>query len=144
MPGLSYEMAVPFIFHLSSSNCTMLENTNQTHSKCKWFPKVSFLSITSALENLWPTQWSPFHYVTTNFGCADWHVKMNNDVQPFYRIKGTVRQPDHSLFPPTLVAVCFLPLHWGKTGLNHGIIFNFTYFETQYSPGKSILAAMYR
>ena len=123
----------------------MLENTNQTHFMCKWFPKVSFPSITSALETLWPTQWSPFHYVTTDFGCADHcHVKINNDVQPFHRIKGTVRQPGYILFVSTLVAVCFLPLHWGKTSLNHGIIATFTYFEPQYSPGKSIHAAMYR
>ena len=140
----SYEMAVPLMFHFIKFKLQNVGKHKPDPSMCKWLPKVSFPSITSALENLWPTQWSPFHYVTTNFGCADWHVKMSNDVQPFHRIKGTVRQPGHSLFPPTLVAVCFLPLHWGKTGLNHGIIFNFTYFETQYSPGKSILAAMYR
>ena len=89
----------------------MFENTNQTHSMCKWVPKVSFPSITSALENLWPTQWSPFHYVTTNFGCADWHVKMSNDVQPFHRIKGTVRQPGHSLFSQ----------HWSQSVFFHCI-----------------------
>ena len=65
-------------------------------------------------------------------------------MQPFHRIKGTVRQPDHNLFAITLVAVCFFPLHGGKTGLNHGIIVTFTYFEPQYSPGKSIHIAMYR
>ena len=134
-------------FTLSRSSCGKSENTNQTHSMTKWFPKANFPSITSALKNLWPTQWSAFHYLTISFGCADWHVKMNNYVQPFHQIKSTVKQPvyhsqRHSLFEPTLVAVRFLPLHWGKTGWNHGIIVTFTYLEPQYSPGKSIHAAM--
>ena len=141
---LSYEMAVPFMFHFIKFKFQNVRKQKPDPSMCKWLPKVSFPSITSALENLWPTQWSLFHYVTTNFGCADWHVKMDNDMQPFHRIKGTVRQPDHNLFAITLVAVCFFPLHGGKTGLNHGIIVTFTYFEPQYSPGKSIHIAMYR
>ena len=66
---------------------------------------------------------------------------MNNYVQLFHRIKSTVRQPVyhyqcHSLFAPTLVAVRFLPLHWGKTGWNHGIIVTFTCLEPQYFPGN--------
>ena len=144
MPGLSYEMAVPFMFHFIKFKLQNVGKHKPDPSMCKWLPKVSFPSITSALENLWPTQWSPFHYVTTNFRCADWHVKMDNDLQPFHRIKGTVRQTDHNLFAITLVAVCFFPLRWGKTGLNHRIIVTFTYFEPQYFPGKSIHIAMYR
>ena len=66
---------------------------------------------------------------------------MNNYVQLFHRIKSTVRQPVyhsqcHSLFAPTLVAVRFLLLHWGKTGWNHGIIVTFTCLEPQYFPGN--------
>ena len=108
---LSYEMAVPFMFHFIKFKLQNVGKHKPDPSMCKWLPKVSFPSITSALENLWPTQWSPFHYVTTNFGCADWHVKMSNDVQPFHRIKGTVRQPGHSLFPQ----------HWSQSVFFHCI-----------------------
>ena len=144
MPGLSYEMAVPFMFHFIKFKLQNVGKHKPDPSMCKWLPKVSFPSITSALENLWPTQWSPFHYVTTNFRCADWHVKMDKDMQPFHRKKGTLRQPGHNLFAPTLVAVFFFPLHWGKTGLNYGIIVTFIYFEPQYSPGEFLHRAMYR
>ena len=112
MPGLSYEMAVPFMFHFIKFKLQNVGKHKPDPSMCKWLPKVSFPSITSALENLWPTQRNPFHYVTTNFRCADWRVKMDDDMQPFHRIKGTLRQSGHNLFAPTLVAFFFFPLHW--------------------------------
>ena len=37
-------------FTLSNSSCRKSENTNQTHSMCKWFPRASFPSVTSVLK----------------------------------------------------------------------------------------------
>ena len=141
MPRLSYEMAVPFMFHFIKFKLQNVGKHKPDPSMCKWLPKVSFPSITSALENLWPTQWSPFHYVTTNFRCADWHVKMDNDMQPFHRKKGTQAT---ICFRQYWLQSSFFPLNWGKTGLNYGITVTFTYFEPQYSPGKFLHRAMYR
>ena len=52
MPGLSYEMAVPFIFHFIKFKLQNVGKHKPDPSMCKWLPKVSFPSITSALENL--------------------------------------------------------------------------------------------
>ena len=52
MPGLSYEMAVPFIFHFIKFKLQNVGKHKPDPSMCKWLPTVSFPSITSALENL--------------------------------------------------------------------------------------------
>ena len=99
MPGLSYEMAVPFMFHFIKFKLQNVGKHKPDPSMCKWLPKVSFPSITSALENLWPTQWSPFHYVTTSFRCA---VKMDNENGQRYATVSSEKRHSKAARPQTV------------------------------------------
>ena len=132
-----------WLFHscltLSRSSCRKSENTNQTYSMSKWFPKASFneflkKSITHAVKCLLLCDHQP---------CMCWLPCANEQlcatVSPDKKHCKAASIPFsvlQSVCTKPLVAVRFLPLHWGKTGWNHGIIVTFTCLEPQYFPGN--------
>ena len=139
MPGLSYEMAVPFIFHFIKFKLQNVGKHKPDPSMCKWLPKVSFPSITSALENLWPTQWIPFHYVTCWLACEN--GQRYATVSPEKRHSKAARpQSVCANIGCSLLFSTALRKNWPELRDNC----YFYIFEPQYSPGKFLHRAMYR